>query len=175
MPFKSPFPEVPPLPDQNVHDLLFNSVRLPEKDYVLHVDGLTGEKRTRSEFVERVRVGASALCQPQPEGPGVGGEGEIVGILSHNSLVSLCTLASREEEMENKMLSAASRIISPSSTRSWHSQLRSHSCLPMGPHMNWPTLSARPRRHVCSWDQIYIRWRSRQLGRSDSRRSEYSC
>ncbi|KZT73820.1 acetyl-CoA synthetase-like protein [Daedalea quercina L-15889] len=86
MPFKSPFPEVPPLPDQNVHDLFFNSARLPEKDYVLHVDGLTGEKRTRSEFVERVRVGASALCQPQPEGPGVGGEGEIVGILSHNSL-----------------------------------------------------------------------------------------
>ncbi|TFY69544.1 hypothetical protein EVJ58_g346 [Rhodofomes roseus] len=86
MVFKSPFPEVPPLPDQNVHDFIFNSGRTPETDYVLHIDGLTGEKRTFSEFVERVRTAATALSQPRPEGPGVDGEREIVGILSHNSL-----------------------------------------------------------------------------------------
>ena len=89
MVFKSPFPEVPPLLDQNVHDFIFNPERLPEKDYIIHIDGLTGKKRTRSEFLEQVRVAATALNLPQPEGPGIGGEGEIVGILSHNSLVSL--------------------------------------------------------------------------------------
>ncbi|KAH9936272.1 uncharacterized protein B0H18DRAFT_1081932 [Fomitopsis serialis] len=93
MVFKSPFPEVPPLPDQNVHDFIFNSGRIPEKDYVLHIDGLTGEKRTRSEFVERVRTAATALCQPHPRGPGIGHNSLDYIVLVHSLLVLATPLA----------------------------------------------------------------------------------
>lgn len=88
MVFKSPFPNVPPLPDQNIHDFIFNKDRIPAKDYIVHIDALTGEKRTRDEFLDRVGVAATALCQPRPEGPAMDGGRDIVGILSHNSLVS---------------------------------------------------------------------------------------
>lgn len=88
MVFKSPFPDVPPLPDKNIHDFIFDRERIPAQDYVVHIDALTGEKRTRDEFLQRVRMAATALCQPLPEGPGIDVNQEIVGILSHNSLVS---------------------------------------------------------------------------------------
>lgn len=88
MVFKSPFPDVPPLPDQNIHNFIFDKDRIPAEDYVVHIDALTGEKRTRDEFLDRVRLAATALCQPRPEGPGIDGGRDIVGILSHNSLVS---------------------------------------------------------------------------------------
>lgn len=89
--FKSDFPEVPSLSDINVHDFMFTLPgRTPEKDYVLHVDGISGKTVLRSEFVERVRDGAAALSAPESSGGfGINApDGEIVGIFSHNALVS---------------------------------------------------------------------------------------
>ncbi|KZT12012.1 acetyl-CoA synthetase-like protein [Laetiporus sulphureus 93-53] len=86
---RSPFKPVPPLPEQNVHDFLFNHPdNQPAKDYTVHVDGLTGRKVSRHEFVERVRDAATALGTPTIEGGlGIGEkDGEIVGIFSHNAL-----------------------------------------------------------------------------------------
>ncbi|KAH9950549.1 hypothetical protein B0H21DRAFT_819023 [Amylocystis lapponica] len=86
---KSPFPPVPPLPDQNVHDFIFTRPDAAlAQDYVLHIDAATGHKRTSAEFRERVRDGATALGAP-PSAGGLGlcgEEHEIVGILSHNAL-----------------------------------------------------------------------------------------
>ncbi|KAF9816914.1 hypothetical protein IEO21_03788 [Rhodonia placenta] len=87
--FKSDFPEVPSLSDINVHDFMFTLPgRTPEKDYVLHVDGISGKTVLRSEFVERVRDGAAALSAPESSGGfGINApDGEIVGIFSHNAL-----------------------------------------------------------------------------------------
>ncbi|CCM00166.1 uncharacterized protein FIBRA_02194 [Fibroporia radiculosa] len=85
--FKPLYPEVSPLADQNVHDFLFNEpARTPDTDYPIHIDALTGERRTRSEFVERVRDGATALVAPSSSGGFEIGPNEHVGILSYNSL-----------------------------------------------------------------------------------------
>lgn len=88
---KSMYPTPPPPPEVNVHNVLFHR---PEQaswpDYTLHIDSVTGRKRTFSEFLERVYDGATALGAPVSQGGlGLRGEdGEIVGILSENSLVS---------------------------------------------------------------------------------------
>ncbi|KAI0926941.1 hypothetical protein AcV5_007605 [Taiwanofungus camphoratus] len=85
---KSPFPPVPPQPDQNVFDLLFNQPeRAPKTDYTLHIDAITGSRRSRNEFLDRVRDGATALSLLLSAGGlGLGAKNEIVGILSHNCL-----------------------------------------------------------------------------------------
>lgn len=87
---QSMFPEVPSLPEMNAHDIFFNR---PEQaawpDYTLHIDAKTGKKRTFREFKERVKLGATALGAPVSAG-GLGlraEDGEIIGIMSHNSSV----------------------------------------------------------------------------------------
>lgn len=89
---KSPFASVPPLPEVNVHDFLFTLPgRTPVNDFVRHIDGLTGQTISRNEFLERVRDGATALSSSESAGGlGIAPEGEMVGIFSHNALVSLC-------------------------------------------------------------------------------------
>ena len=88
MPFQSPYPEVPPFPDRNVTYLFNNPEEPSENDHVLHVDGLTGEERTKNQFFERVYDGATALAaHPSKGGLGLG-PSDMVGILSHNCLVS---------------------------------------------------------------------------------------
>ncbi|GBE84164.1 acetyl-CoA synthetase-like protein [Sparassis latifolia] len=79
---------VPPQPDENVHTLLFEERPWPEPaDFPLHIDGLTGETRTRQEFADRMYDSATALGTPGSQGGlGLGADGDIVGILSHNSL-----------------------------------------------------------------------------------------
>jgi hypothetical protein len=88
---KSPYPEPSPTLGVNVHHFVFHR---PEqaawKDYTLYMDGKTGRKTTFREFVNLVQLGATALGAPVEDG-GLGlrnGDGEIVGIISLNSVVS---------------------------------------------------------------------------------------
>jgi hypothetical protein len=91
MPVKSLYPEPPPIPDLNVYHVLFN--RSDQKgwpNYTLHIDAVTGEKRTYRDFVERVQDGATALGTSVADG-GLGlraEDKELVGILSENSMAS---------------------------------------------------------------------------------------
>ena len=84
--FQSPFPRVPDYPFPNAHHLFFNRPDQANwKDYVLHVDALTGKARKWSEFKDRVKRGATAFGDP---GLFPHKENEIVGILSENCVVS---------------------------------------------------------------------------------------
>ena len=55
----------------------------------MHIDAVTGQKRTRSEFLERMYDGATALGA----GRNIGGQGftsnDMIGIMSDNCLVSV--------------------------------------------------------------------------------------
>ncbi|KZS92177.1 amp dependent CoA ligase [Sistotremastrum niveocremeum HHB9708] len=84
--FYGPFPKLPPT---NVHNMIFRRPGAPEiPDHVSQIDGKTGEKRTRQEFLERVYDGATALgASVEDGGLGLSGEkGDMVGIVSYNSL-----------------------------------------------------------------------------------------
>ncbi|KAG2749258.1 acetyl-CoA synthetase-like protein [Suillus brevipes Sb2] len=85
--YKSLFPELPKVPESNVHHLLFNRPDQREwPDYTLLVNVATGQRRSFKEFVERVRDGATALGADVTQG-GLGlrpENGDIVGILSEN-------------------------------------------------------------------------------------------
>jgi len=86
---KSLYPEVPPTPDTNVHELLFNlSPAASDPDYTFLIDGPTGRKLSRDEFKERVYDGMIGLGAPISEGGlGISGEsGDIVGIVSVNCM-----------------------------------------------------------------------------------------
>lgn len=88
---KSPYPDTPPTPDLNAHHIFFNRPDQAEwpSDFTLHIDVKSGKKRTYREFVQRVRHGTTALGAPVSEG-GLGlkgDDGEIVGIMSDNSMV----------------------------------------------------------------------------------------
>lgn len=98
MPFlKSPYPPIPPMPPLNFHTMLFE--RPPgntiPKDFVVHVDGITGETRTYGEFVERVRDCATAFVAPVSVGGlGVQPRGdvrEIIALFSPNCMVRFQT------------------------------------------------------------------------------------
>ena len=86
---KSLYPQIPPLPAQNAHQFMLNR---PDQaawpDYTLHIDPISGRRRSYREFRERVALGATALGAPVADG-GLGMSGEIVGVLSDNSLVCL--------------------------------------------------------------------------------------
>lgn len=91
MPLKSIYPDPPTPPEINVHEVLF---RRPDQagwtDYTIHIDSTTGRKRSSREFLERVYDGATALGASVSQG-GLGlraEDGEMVGILSENCMVS---------------------------------------------------------------------------------------
>ena len=100
---KSKFPGLPALPPMNVHTFMFESApgnQVPD-DHVLYVDGITGETRTRGQFIERVRDAATALAAHVADGGlglSFGATGaptifasqpkELVAIFSPNCLVS---------------------------------------------------------------------------------------
>ncbi|KAG1732677.1 uncharacterized protein EDB91DRAFT_1084707 [Suillus paluster] len=87
MHYKSLFPDLPKVPESNVHHLLFNRPDQKEwPDYTLFVNAATGQQRSFREFIERVRDGATALGADVAHG-GLGlrpENGELVGILSEN-------------------------------------------------------------------------------------------
>ncbi|KAG2362836.1 hypothetical protein BDR07DRAFT_1405854 [Suillus spraguei] len=95
--YKSMFPDLPAVPEANVHHLFFNR---PDQqawpDYTLYVNATTGERWSFRQFVERVRDGATALgADVEQGGLGISLEkGEIVGILSENSLDYIALLHS---------------------------------------------------------------------------------
>ena len=82
---KSPFPVPPTLPPVNVHNFLFGR-EIP--DHVCQVDGITGEKRTKNEFVERVLDGATGLSHLLGDGD------EVIAVLSDNCMVSFALFRS---------------------------------------------------------------------------------
>ncbi|KAG2362829.1 hypothetical protein BDR07DRAFT_1484313 [Suillus spraguei] len=86
---KSLFPDVPKVPESNVHHLVLNRPDQREwPNYTLFVNVTTGQRRSFKEFVERVRDGATALGADVTQG-GLGlrpENGDLVGILSENCL-----------------------------------------------------------------------------------------
>ena len=96
---KSPYPDIANFPEGNVHYILFHrqdQAQWPE-DFTLYIDMRTGKKLTYKEFLQRVRIGATALSAPLSEG-GLGlrkEDGELVGIIGQNS--SVCFLSMIEE------------------------------------------------------------------------------
>ncbi|OAX33941.1 acetyl-CoA synthetase-like protein [Rhizopogon vinicolor AM-OR11-026] len=95
--YKSMYPDLPIIPEANVHHLLLNR---PEQqdwpDYTLYVNATTGEQRSFRQFVERVRDGATTLGSGIEQGGlGISHEnGEVVGILSENCLDYIALLHS---------------------------------------------------------------------------------
>ena len=88
---KSSYPDITNFPETNAHYIFLqrpDQAQWPE-DFTLHIDARTGKKRTYREFLERVRLGATALGAPLSEGGlGLRGEdGELVGIIGQNSSV----------------------------------------------------------------------------------------
>ena len=85
------FPDLPHFPpDTNAWSFLSNysfGLPTPVEDHVMFIDGLTGFKRTRYEFLERVEIAAAALTTSQ------GGlrlqPTDMVAVLSENSLVNI--------------------------------------------------------------------------------------
>jgi len=81
---------MPPVTPTNYHNVVFRGpevVNMP--DYVMYIDGITGQTRTRYEILERVYDGATALGAPKEAG-GLGfTSNDIVAIMSDNCLVSM--------------------------------------------------------------------------------------
>ncbi|KAK0469990.1 uncharacterized protein EV420DRAFT_83800 [Desarmillaria tabescens] len=85
---QSPFPDPPSPMDNNAYNVMLNRPDQREwKDYTLHIDTITGRKRSFYEFRERVQDAAAALGGPVSDGClGLSAEhGEMVGIISENS------------------------------------------------------------------------------------------
>ena len=93
MHLKSPYPDVPPIPEVNAHNLFFHRPDQAEwKDFTLHVDAKTGKRRTFREFVRRVQLGMTVLGTPAAEGGlgfGTREDNEMIGIISHNCMVTI--------------------------------------------------------------------------------------
>ena len=84
------YPPMPDVPATNYHTFLFGvPLQSDMPDHVMHIDGLTGQKRTRSEFLERMYDGATALGSRKITG-GLGfSSNDMIGILSDNCLVGV--------------------------------------------------------------------------------------
>jgi acyl-CoA synthetase (AMP-forming)/AMP-acid ligase II len=82
-------PDIPPWPQENCYDIAVNRPEMATwPDYTLHIDAITGERRTRREFIRRVEDGATALASPEKYGGlGLTPKDGFVGIMSENCLV----------------------------------------------------------------------------------------
>ena len=78
------------MPDCNAYEALWNrqeQAGWPD-DLILHIEGISGRKRTYQEFRTRAVLTATALGSPVSDGSlGFREKGEMVAIISHNSLV----------------------------------------------------------------------------------------
>ena len=92
---KSPYPEPLATPGVNIHHLVFHRPEQVDwKDFTLYIDAKTGRKTSFRKFVNLVQLCATALGAPVGEG-GLGlqkEDGEIVGIISPNSVVCALTV-----------------------------------------------------------------------------------
>jgi len=88
---KSLYPDIPPTPEMNVHNLFFQRPEQAQwKDYTLHINAKTGKRRTFGEFLNRMRLAMTALGAPVAGGGlglGTQEDGEMIGIMSQNSMV----------------------------------------------------------------------------------------
>ncbi|KAF8581026.1 acetyl-CoA synthetase-like protein [Ramaria rubella] len=84
---RSLYPPVPPLPSTNYLNVLMNQPDMPEvPDHDIFIDAITGQKRTRSEYMDRLFDAATALGAPPDKG-GLGLTSKnIIGILSDNCI-----------------------------------------------------------------------------------------
>lgn len=89
---KSLLPDPPTLPPTNIHTFLLENPTFENPDhpdYLLYVDGVTGEGWYKKAFVERVKRARTALGSP-PEVGGLGlRPGDMVAIFSENCMVRL--------------------------------------------------------------------------------------
>jgi hypothetical protein len=96
MHLQSMYPAAPPASDGNAHHILFPSRDRPTwPDFTRFIDASTGKRYSDHEFLESICDGATALGTPASEG-GLGlraEDGEIVGILSDNCVVSVSPTA----------------------------------------------------------------------------------
>lgn len=78
---KSHYQEIPVIPPTNYHNILFHTS--PSQDYVIHIDTHSGQQRTRFEFMDRIKLAATALtgCLQDRNG------NDFVGIVAFNSSV----------------------------------------------------------------------------------------
>ncbi|KAJ6459596.1 hypothetical protein C8R45DRAFT_1221328 [Mycena sanguinolenta] len=86
---KSSFPPLPPLPEVNIHHVMFGRPDQAEwPDYTIQIEEKTGRKRTYKEMQNRIELGATALgAKVSDGGLGLSGDdGEIIGLLGDNSL-----------------------------------------------------------------------------------------
>jgi hypothetical protein len=86
---KSPYPDLPELPEANAYYTFF---KRPDQaqwpDFTLHIDVKTGQRRRYSEFLKRIEDLATSLATPVSQGGlELEPEGELVGILSENCMV----------------------------------------------------------------------------------------
>ena len=89
---KSPYPDVPPLPNVNAHYFFFKRpIHADWPNFTAHINVETGEKVMYYDFVERIRDLATGLGASVSQGGlGIVMEGkERVGIMGENSSVSL--------------------------------------------------------------------------------------
>ncbi|GJJ15948.1 hypothetical protein Clacol_010227 [Clathrus columnatus] len=84
---KSPYPQPPNLVPKNYFALTLDLIaQRPFPNHVLYIDALSGEQRTKTEFLERVHDAATALGASKEKG-GLGlNKNHLVGILSDNCL-----------------------------------------------------------------------------------------
>ena len=87
---KSPYPDPPVLPEDNVHHIFFKRPEQAEwPDYLVHVDVQTDERIMFRDFTARIQDLATGLGAPSNLG-GMGlraEDGEMVGIIGENSSV----------------------------------------------------------------------------------------
>ena len=143
---KSPYPDVPPMPDMNVHQLCFSRPEQADwKDYTLHISAKTGRRRTYQEFLDRLQLGMTALGAPVAEGGlGLIGNGEMVGIMSPNSLVFVFLITWIRSDL------ACPRTMSRLCTRFSVSQYHLYPYLCTLHHSKLTTRSNCRGAHICS-------------------------
>ncbi|KAJ7133434.1 hypothetical protein C8R44DRAFT_663999 [Mycena epipterygia] len=86
---KSAFPPLPPLPEVNVHHVMFGRPDQAEwPDFIHQVEEKTGQKRTYKDGVKRIALGATALgAKISDGGLELNGDGdEMIGLLGDNSI-----------------------------------------------------------------------------------------
>jgi acyl-CoA synthetase (AMP-forming)/AMP-acid ligase II len=95
---KSSFPDQAKVLDCNAYEALWNrheQAGWPD-DLILHIEGISGRKRTYQEFRTRAVLAATALGSPVSDGSlGFRKTGEMIAIISHNSLVREVFLSTR--------------------------------------------------------------------------------
>ena len=104
---KSPYPQPPPAPETNIHNITFN-VSDPSKiqDYVLAIDGVSGKQRMFYDFRDQVYDGAAILGLSAADGGlGLDASRDIVGLYSGNCLVCQpCTSRSYRANIQSRTM-----------------------------------------------------------------------